>query len=55
MESSVLVVGAGLGLSASIARLFAREGMSVALASRNIDKLNIIVSETIFSIFYHNG
>ena len=46
MESSVLVVGAGLGLSASIARLFAREGMSVALASRNIDKLNIIASET---------
>ena len=30
-----LIVGAGSGLSASLARLFAREGMQVALAARN--------------------
>ena len=34
-----LIVGAGQGLSASLARLLAREGMKVALASRTPDKL----------------
>ena len=34
-----LIVGAGNGLSASIARLFAREGMAVGLAARKLDKL----------------
>jgi len=46
MGNSVLIVGAGLGLSASLARLFAREGMSVALAARNIAKLEPIADET---------
>jgi len=36
---SALIVGAGEGLSASLARLFAREGMKVALAARNPAKL----------------
>lgn len=35
-----LIVGAGQGLSASLARLFAREGMQVALASRRPDTLD---------------
>ena len=34
-----LIVGSGSGLSASLARLFTREGMAVALAARNPDKL----------------
>jgi NAD(P)-dependent dehydrogenase (short-subunit alcohol dehydrogenase family) len=34
-----LIVGTGSGLSASLARLFSREGMRVALAARNIEKL----------------
>ena len=34
-----LIVGAGPGLSASLARLFKREGMKVALAARSADKL----------------
>ncbi len=34
-----LIVGAGSGLSASLARLFAGEGMRVALAARHADKL----------------
>jgi short-subunit dehydrogenase len=36
---SALIVGAGSGLSASLARLFAKQGMVVALAARSIDKL----------------
>jgi len=35
-----LIVGAGPGLSASLARLLAREGFQVALASRNPDKFS---------------
>jgi len=31
---TALIVGAGSGLSASLARLFAKEGMRVALAAR---------------------
>ena len=46
MAESVLIVGAGQGLSASLARLCAREGMSVALAARNIDKLDDLAAET---------
>ena len=34
---SVLIVGVGPGLSASLARLAAREGMQVALAARKSD------------------
>jgi NAD(P)-dependent dehydrogenase (short-subunit alcohol dehydrogenase family) len=41
-----LIVGAGSGLSASIARLFAREGMQVALAARNPGKLEALCAET---------
>jgi NAD(P)-dependent dehydrogenase (short-subunit alcohol dehydrogenase family) len=33
-----LIVGGGPGISASCARLFAREGMRVAVAARNPDK-----------------
>ena len=41
-----LIVGAGQGLSASLARLFSREGVRVALASRNPDKLAALCTET---------
>ena len=41
-----LVVGAGSGLSASLARLFARQGMTVALAARAVDKLVALAKET---------
>ena len=37
--TSALIVGAGAGLSASLARAFAKEGMAVALAARAPDKL----------------
>ncbi len=45
-SENALIVGAGGGLSASLARLFRKEGMSVALAARNTDKLSDLVSET---------
>lgn len=41
-----LIVGSGPGLSASLARLFAREGLSVALAARNTAKLGGLCGET---------
>jgi NAD(P)-dependent dehydrogenase (short-subunit alcohol dehydrogenase family) len=43
---TALIVGAGEGLSASLARLFAREGIRVALAARQIDKLGALCAET---------
>jgi NAD(P)-dependent dehydrogenase (short-subunit alcohol dehydrogenase family) len=43
---SALIVGAGSGLSASLARLFAKQGMTVALAARSIDKLAVLANET---------
>ena len=46
-----LIVGAGSGLSASLARLFAREGIQVALAARNADKLADLARETKASTF----
>jgi len=40
-----LIVGAGSGLSASIARAFARAGMKIALAARGIDDLGALATE----------
>lgn len=41
-----LIVGAGSGLSASLARLFARHNVAVALASRTPDRLAALCAET---------
>ena len=41
-----LIVGAGSGLSASIARLFTKNNMQVALASRNIKNIEDVCKET---------
>jgi NAD(P)-dependent dehydrogenase (short-subunit alcohol dehydrogenase family) len=41
-----LIVGAGSGLSASLARLCARDGMSVILAARDTQKLAALAQET---------
>lgn len=40
MTAIALIIGAGSGLSASLARLFTREEITVALAARQIDKLS---------------
>ena len=43
---SALIVGTGPGLSASLARLFAQNGLAVAIAARQTDKLAALASET---------
>jgi NAD(P)-dependent dehydrogenase (short-subunit alcohol dehydrogenase family) len=44
--SSALIVGAGQGLSASLARLFAKHGLQVALAARDPKDLDALCAET---------
>jgi NAD(P)-dependent dehydrogenase (short-subunit alcohol dehydrogenase family) len=44
--SRALIVGAGHGLSASLARLFALNGLAVALAARDTAKLENLCAET---------
>src|SRR5260370_36962731 len=41
-----LIVGAGVGLSAALARRAARDGMDVVLAARDIGKLAALAAET---------
>jgi NAD(P)-dependent dehydrogenase (short-subunit alcohol dehydrogenase family) len=41
-----LIVGAGTGLSAALARRFAGDGLRVALAARNIEKLSPLCAAT---------
>jgi NAD(P)-dependent dehydrogenase (short-subunit alcohol dehydrogenase family) len=43
---TALIVGAGSGLSASLTRLLTGEGLEVALAARNSDKLASLCAET---------
>ncbi len=43
---SALIVGTGPGLSASLARLFARNGIAVSVAARNTAKLAELCAET---------
>ena len=45
-KAGVLIVGAGSGLSASLARLFAAEGMKVSLAARSTGKLADLAKDT---------
>ncbi|MEH2093951.1 SDR family NAD(P)-dependent oxidoreductase [Nostoc sp.] len=45
MTNIALIVGAGSGLSASLARLLAKEGFTIALAARQIDKLKALSDE----------
>ena len=41
-----MIVGVGPGLSASLARLFSKHGLQVAMAARNPDKLQKLAEET---------
>ena len=43
---TAVIVGAGAGLSASLARIFARNGITTILASRSPEKLADVVAET---------
>ena len=44
--STALIVGAGAGLSASLARALTRDGIKVALAARTTDDLDALTRET---------
>ena len=46
MSEIALIVGTGSGLSASLARLAAKQGMKVALAARRTEKLESLALET---------
>ena len=46
-----LIVGAGAGLSAALARAFARDGLATALAARTPDDLRALASETGAQLF----
>ena len=45
-SETALIVGAGPGLSASLARRFAKEDIKVAIAARNTDKLSDLVAQS---------
>lgn len=45
MAETLLIVGAGAGLSASVARRFARDGADIALAARDTEKLTELAGE----------
>lgn len=51
MTESVLIVGAGLGLSASLARKCAQAGMHVTLAAREPNKIETIANEIGAEVF----
>ena len=44
--TNALIIGAGPGISASLARLLASKGLNVSLAARNVDKLAPLMTET---------
>jgi len=46
VSQTALIVGAGPGLGAALARRLAREGFRVALVARDVDKLADVVAET---------
>jgi len=45
-NETALIIGVGGGLSASLARLFHREGMQLGLAARDLEKLGPLAKET---------
>ena len=51
MSESVLIVGAGVGLSASIARKCFKAGMNVSLAARDTHKIKAVAEETKAEVF----
>ncbi|WP_108812103.1 SDR family NAD(P)-dependent oxidoreductase [Sphingorhabdus sp. Alg231-15] len=46
MKKATLIIGAGSGLSASLARRFAEDGNRIILAARNMSSLNQLAKET---------
>jgi len=46
VSGTAVIVGAGSGLSASLTRLFRKEGLAVAIAARETTKLAALTNET---------
>lgn len=46
MQENALIIGAGQGLSAALARRFAADGMHVTLVARDTEKLAAVAAET---------
>ena len=55
MTKSALIVGVGEGLSASLARLLARENFRLNLVARDIAKLDVLKAETGATLFRADG
>ena len=51
MQGLALIVGAGSGLSAALARMLVREGYRCVLAARNVDKLAALAAEVDAEVF----
>ena len=51
MKNSVLIVGAGKGLSSSLAKIFYSNGYKIGLVARNIKKIRHLSSEINASLF----
>ena len=51
MKNSVLIVGAGKGLSSSLAKIFYSNGYKIGLVARNINKIKHLSSEINASLF----
>ena len=45
-QETAFIIGVGPGLSASLAQLFAKEGMELVLGARDVDKLDALARET---------
>ena len=52
---SALIVGTGPGLSASLARLFAKNGLEIAVAARQTNKLAALAKETGAAVYKCNA
>ena len=52
---TALIVGAGAGISASVARRLSEAGLKVGLAARNVDKLASLAEETGAEVFAADG
>lgn len=48
---AALIIGAGAGISASLARALAAAGLRVGLAARNVEKLSALAAETGAALF----
>ena len=51
MKNSVLIVGAGKGLSSSLARLFNSNGYKIGLVARDVNKISNLTKEVNASLF----